>query len=224
MSSPSSGRIPDARAESSLKRIWQSRSSASSSSPGKPVLPPQRPDVLGRSQRGQEARNPGIDDLEQRAGTWQFQHHIVGTPSQVREPRQDENVGVAELRRARPIIGPLRLDHHLVLLRSRAKAVLQETMPGQPADQLMELPIDVPDAGRQRAERQTAAQVPGALRCAHAELAPSPLEWPRSRRRFSRSRAVQARRERRAGRLKLSAQRVPLALFRERARRNDFQV
>jgi hypothetical protein len=44
-------------------------------------------------------------------------------------------------------------------------------MPGQPADQFMDLPIDVPDAGRQRAERQTAAQVLGALRCAHAELA-----------------------------------------------------
>jgi hypothetical protein len=100
--------------------------------PGKTVLPPQRPDALGRSQRGQDARNPGIDDLEQRGGAWRFQHHVVGALAQVGEPRQDENVGVAELQCA-ATIGPLRFDHHL-LLRSRAERH-QETMPGQPADQ-----------------------------------------------------------------------------------------
>jgi recombinational DNA repair protein RecR len=44
-------------------------------------------------------------------------------------------------------------------------------MPSQPLDQLMDLLVNVPAVGRQRAERQTAAQMLGTLRCARAELA-----------------------------------------------------
>ena len=55
-----------------------------------------------------------------------FEDHLVAAPSHVREPRQDESVGIAELRRLRPIIGNLRFDDDQVLAVARApEAVLQ---------------------------------------------------------------------------------------------------
>ena len=78
--------------------------------PGKTVLPTEPFDLLRCRQYGDGGRNLRIANLEQRAGARRFQHHLVAAPPHVREPRQDENVGIAELRRSRPIIGNLRLD------------------------------------------------------------------------------------------------------------------
>ena len=91
------------------------------------IGPPTEPsDLLGCSQYGDGGRNLRIANSEQRAGARRFQHHLVAAPSHVREPRQDENVGIAELRRSRPIIGNLRFDDDLVLVVSRVpEAVLQ---------------------------------------------------------------------------------------------------
>ena len=104
--------------------------------PRKTVLPAQPFDLLRCRQHGQGGRNLRIANLEQRAGARRFQDHLVAAPSHVCEPRQDENVGIAELRRSRPIIGNLRLDDDLVLAVARApEAVLQQTVPGQSPDQ-----------------------------------------------------------------------------------------
>ena len=80
--------------------------------------------------RGGEHRDGGgnlrITNLEQRAGARRFQDHLGAAPSHVREPRQDESAGIAELRRSRPIIGNLRFDDDQVPAVGRApKAVLQ---------------------------------------------------------------------------------------------------
>ncbi len=88
--------------------------------PGKTVLPPQLFDLLRRGEPGQRGRDLRIADLEQGAGARRFQHHLVAAPSHIREPRQDERVGIAELRRLRPIIGNLRFDDDLVLASCRA--------------------------------------------------------------------------------------------------------
>ncbi len=94
--------------------------------PRKTVLPTQLFDLLRRGQHGQDGRNLRIADFEQRAGARRFQHHLVAAPSHVREPRQDESVGIAELRRSRPIIGNLRFDDDQILAVARApEAVLQ---------------------------------------------------------------------------------------------------
>ena len=83
--------------------------------PGKTVLPAEPFDLLRRGQRGHGGRDLRIANPEQRAGARRFQNHLVAAPPQVCEPRQDENVGIAERRRLRPIIGNLRLDDDLVL-------------------------------------------------------------------------------------------------------------
>ena len=108
-SSPSAGRRPLSWL-SILKRIWQSRSSARSSTPGKPSPPAEPFDLLRRCQRGRRCCNRRIANPEQRAGARQFQDHVVGAPPQIGEARQDEHVGVTQLRHARPIIRHLRLD------------------------------------------------------------------------------------------------------------------
>jgi hypothetical protein len=92
----------------------------------KSVLTAEPFDLLRRRQHGHGARNLRISNLQQRAGARRFQDHLVGTPSQVGETRQDENVGITELRHSRPIIGNLRFDDDLVLAGARAtKAVFQ---------------------------------------------------------------------------------------------------
>ena len=94
--------------------------------PGKRVLPAQLLDGLRRGERGERGCNPRIADLEQRAGARGFQHHVVAAPAHVGKARQHENVGIAEQRGARPIVGNLRFDHDLGRAVARAaEAVLQ---------------------------------------------------------------------------------------------------
>ena len=79
----------------------------------KTVLPAELFDLLRCGQHGEGGRNLRIADPEQRAGARRFQHHLVAAPPHIREPRQDENIGIAELRRSRPIVGNLRFDDDL---------------------------------------------------------------------------------------------------------------
>src|SRR5580704_8812713 len=83
-------------------------------------------DLLRGREDGDGGRDLRIANLEQRAGARRFQDHLGAAPSHVREPRDDERVGIAELRRLRPIIGNLRFDDDQVLAVARApEAVLQ---------------------------------------------------------------------------------------------------
>ena len=104
--------------------------------PWKTLPPTQLFDLPRGGEHGDGGRNLRIANLEQRAGARRFQDHLGAAPSHVREPRQDESVGIAELRRLRPIIGNLRFDDDQVLAVARApEAVLQETVPSQSLDQ-----------------------------------------------------------------------------------------
>ncbi len=142
--------------------------------PRKVALPPELFDFLRCSQQGDGGRDLRIADFEQRAGARRFQHHLVAAPSQICEPRQHDNVGVAELWRLRPIIGNLRLDDDQILLLARVReAELQKTAPGQSPDQQIDFLVDLAAVGRERVERQTCAQVRHAIHRAGAELSQS---------------------------------------------------
>src|ERR1700677_5315515 len=92
-------------------------------------------DLPRGGEHGDGRRNLRIANFEQRAGARRLQHHLVAAPSHEREPRQDESLGTAELRRLRPIIGDLRFDNDQVLAVARApEAVLQYTVPRQSPD------------------------------------------------------------------------------------------
>jgi hypothetical protein len=94
--------------------------------PTEAVLPTQLSDSLRRRQNGDGGRNLRIADLEQCAGARRFQDHVVAAPPHIREPRQGENVVLAELRQPRPIVGNLRLDDDLVCSVTRAaEAIFQ---------------------------------------------------------------------------------------------------
>ena len=94
--------------------------------PRKTFLLTQRFDLLRGREHGDGRRNLRIADFEQRAGAWRFDDHLGAAPSHEREPRQDESLGIAQLRRLRPIIGNLRFDDDQVLAVRRApEAVLQ---------------------------------------------------------------------------------------------------
>ena len=94
--------------------------------PRKPFPPTQLFDLPRGGEHGDGGRNLRIANFEQRAGARRFQDHLGAAPSHIREPRQDESVGIAELRRLRPIIGNLRFDDDQVLAIVRAsEAVLQ---------------------------------------------------------------------------------------------------
>src|ERR1700729_3821856 len=67
--------------------------------PRKTFLPAQRFDLLRVREHGDGRGNLGIADLDQRARAWRFDDHLVAAPAHEREPRQDESLGVAELRR-----------------------------------------------------------------------------------------------------------------------------
>ena len=68
----------------------------------------------------------GSQILNNAPASGDFEHHLGATPSHEREPRQDESLGIAELRRPRPIIGNLRLDDDQVRAVARApEAILQ---------------------------------------------------------------------------------------------------
>ena len=137
--------------------------------PGKAVLPAELSDLLRRGQHGEGGRNLRIADPEQRAGARRFQHHLVAAPPHVGEPRQDENLGIAERRRLRPIVGNLRLDDDRVRVARSPDGVLQQTVPGQSPDQPIDLLVDGPAAGCERGERQTRAQLLRTIRRAGAE-------------------------------------------------------
>ena len=94
--------------------------------PWKTFLLMQLFDLPRGGEHGDGRRNLWIANFEQRAGARRFQDHLGAATPHVREPRQDESVGVAELRRLRPIIGNLRFDDDQVLAIARApEAVLQ---------------------------------------------------------------------------------------------------
>ena len=94
--------------------------------PRKTFLLTQRFDLLRGREHGDGRSNLRIADFEQRASAWRFHDHLVAAPSHEREPRQDESLGIAELRRLRPIIGNLRFDDDQVLAVARApEAILQ---------------------------------------------------------------------------------------------------
>ena len=138
--------------------------------PWKTFLLTQLFDLPRGGEHGDGRRNLRIANFEQRAGARRLQHHLGAAPSHEREPRQDESLGIAELRRLRPIIGNLRLDDHEVLAVARApEAVLQETMPSQSPDQETRLFVDIPANGRNRAEWQAYAQFLRAIRSSRAE-------------------------------------------------------
>src|ERR1700689_312017 len=138
--------------------------------PRKTFLLTQLFDLPRGGEHGDGRRSLRIANFEQRAGARRLQHHLGAAPSHEREPRQDESLGIAELRRLRPIIGNLRLDDPEVLAVARApEAVLQETMPSQSPDQESNLFVDIPANGRNRAERQPYAQFLRAIRRGRAE-------------------------------------------------------
>src|ERR1700727_1090556 len=94
--------------------------------PRKTFLPAQRFDLLRGREHGDGRGNLRIADFEQGASARRFDDHLSAAPSHEREPRQDESLGIAELRRLRPIIGNLRFDDDEVLAVARApEAVLQ---------------------------------------------------------------------------------------------------
>ncbi len=62
--------------------------------PRKTLLPTQVFDLLWGGKHGDGGRNLRIANSEQRAGARQFQHHLVAAPSHIREPRQNEAVGI----------------------------------------------------------------------------------------------------------------------------------
>ena len=94
--------------------------------PRKTFLPAQRFDLPRGREHGNGRRNLRIADFEQRAGAWRFEDHLVAAPSHEREPRQDESLGIAELRCLRPVIGNLWFDDDQVLAVRRApESVLQ---------------------------------------------------------------------------------------------------
>src|SRR5262249_58472319 len=107
---------------------------------GKTVLPAQLLEPSWCSKHGERRCNLRIANLEQRAGARGFQHHLIAAPADIREPRQDEDVGIAEWRRLRPVIGELGLDDDLRRTVARgAKAVLEQTVPSQSPDQAKNL-------------------------------------------------------------------------------------
>src|ERR1700722_18841653 len=94
--------------------------------PRKTFLLTQRFDLLRGREHGDVRRNLRIADFEQCVSAWRFHDHVVAALSHEREPRQDESLGIAELRRLGPIIGNLRFDDDQVLAVARApEAVLQ---------------------------------------------------------------------------------------------------
>ena len=92
----------------------------------KAVLPTQLFDLPWGREHGDGGRNLRIANFEQRAGPRRFKDHLGAAPPHVREPRQDESVGIVELRRCRPIIENLGFDDDQVLgVVGAPKAVLQ---------------------------------------------------------------------------------------------------
>jgi hypothetical protein len=127
-------------------------------------------DLLGQGERGECGHNLRVANPEQGAGARRLQHNVVAATPQVREPRQDENVCGAELRRSRPIIGDLWLDDDPILAVSRsAETVLQQTMASQSPDQSIDLFREAPVAEHKRGERQTRAELLRTLRHCTAE-------------------------------------------------------
>ena len=116
------------------------------------ILPAELSDFLRRGQCRQGGRNLRIANPEQRPGARRFQHHLVAAPSHVGKPRQDENLGIAERRRLRPVVANLRFDDDLVLVARSLDAVLQQTMPGQSPDQSISLLVEW-SGGRIRTRR-----------------------------------------------------------------------
>jgi hypothetical protein len=60
--------------------------------------------LLRYRQHGDDGCNLRIANPEQGAGARRFQDHLVAAPSHIGEPRQHENVGIAERRRSWPIV------------------------------------------------------------------------------------------------------------------------
>src|SRR5215831_4341286 len=144
----------------------------SKSAAEKAILPPQLADLVRRRQRGERGRYPGIGDTQQRAGARRFQHHVAAAPAQIGEPGQDDGVGRAELRRLRPVVGCLRFDDDdIVIAANVGEAVFEESLPGEPPHQKINLTVDRTALGRKRMKRQAGTKVSRAFECARAEFA-----------------------------------------------------
>ena len=116
-------------------------------------------DLLRRRQRGDCGCNLRIVNSKQGAGARRFQDHLVASAPQIRETRQHENIGIADFRQLWPVIGNLRLDDDLIRVARRgAKAVFQQTAPGQSSDQEMNFLVNDPSVALERSERQARAQ------------------------------------------------------------------
>ena len=92
--------------------------------PGKAFPAAQPSDLLRRGQQGERASDLRIADPKQRAGARRFQHHRVATPPQIGKARQDENLGVSERRRLRPIVRNLRFDDDSLRVARRPNGIL----------------------------------------------------------------------------------------------------
>ena len=55
-------------------------------------------DLLRRDQQSQSSRDLRIADFEQGAGARRFQNQFVGAPPQIGKAREDELIGIAQLR------------------------------------------------------------------------------------------------------------------------------
>ena len=114
----------------------------------------------------------GIADPEQRGGARRFQDHLVAAPAQIGKPRQHDQIGAAERRHLRPVIGNLRFDDDLVagFIRTR-EAVFQKTAPRQaPHQEIHFLIASAAATGGERIERQAGAQPLRPIDGAGAEL------------------------------------------------------
>src|ERR1700689_4709712 len=67
--------------------------------PWKTFLLTQLFDLLRGREHGDGRRNFRIANFEQRAGARRLEHYLGAPSSHEREPRQDESLGIAELRR-----------------------------------------------------------------------------------------------------------------------------
>jgi hypothetical protein len=138
---------------------------------GKASLPTKLFELMRCGQHGERRCNLWVANPEQRGGARRFQDHLVGAPAQIREPRQDQSVGIAQRRRSRPIIGKLRFDDGLLLAIARSpEAILQQPVSGQAADQSINVLVGAAAAGHKRAQRQTCAELLRAIRGGCAEL------------------------------------------------------
>ncbi len=118
--------------------------------PREPLLLAQLSNLLRRGQHRHEARGLRIADLEQSARAWRFQHHSGLAAVHIGEAREDDPIGIVQLRYLRPVAGNPRLDDEQILpvLPRIPGAVFQEAEASEAPDQ------DIHFLGRASAPRR----------------------------------------------------------------------